>query len=191
MRRLAGGIAWLLLAALAVRAAPTARKSSPRPSSPPIDFSGVWVLDPGTSFNVSSSMSGAVLSVTQKGDHIWILPITKAGRPTTILGEEVVADGRSYEKALGPAGKGTVTANWAPDGQSLQLEVKAGEESDPNQSAIQRSVWKLSTDRNVWVRDSISVSKGAPRTSRLVFRRKTAEDVTPAPPPRRTPNTKR
>ena len=127
------------------------------------------------SLNVSSPMKGAVLSVTQKGNRIWISPVQAPDKPRkAILSEELVVDGRVYEKALGPAGKGLVTADWAKDGKSLWIEVQAGPPEDPK-AALQRSVWKLSEDRKVWVRESVSLSKGSAKSARLVFRKKEAE----------------
>lgn len=106
-------------------------------------------------------MERAVLDVKQKGDRIWILP----GRAKmAIMAEEIVVDGHPYEKALGNGGTGIVTAVWAPDGKSLRLEVAAG-------GVVQRSIWKLSSDRTVWVRETNTIDHGARRSSRLVFRR--------------------
>jgi len=117
-------------------------------------------------------MQGAVLSVTQKGDRIWITPVQTPGKARNpILAEEIVADGRAYEKTLGPAGKGLVTAGWAKDGKSLWIEVQAGPPEETRE-ALQRSIWKLSADRKVWVRESVSLSKGNAKSARLVFRRK-------------------
>ena len=122
--------------------------------------------------NVSSHMRHAVLSVTQEGNRIWISPIQPAeGSRQAILSEEIVVDGRSYEKALGPAGKGLVTADWAKDRKSLWIEVLAGPPENPKE-AVQRSVWRLSEDGSVWLRESVSVSKGQARTAMLVFRRR-------------------
>jgi len=182
------GAACLLLAAIAA-AAPVPKKSSPRPISPPLDFSGLWKLDASASRSVSPHMSEAVLSVTQNGNRIWISPGAEMRRGA-IMAEEIVADGRAYEKALGPGGKGTVTADWTKDRQSLWIEVHAGTEGDPDHSALQRSVWKLSADRNTWVRESVSIGPGESRRSLLVFRRIPAPSPTPSPtrsarPPRK------
>jgi hypothetical protein len=156
----------------ALSGAGNAKKPTPKP---PLDFSGVWELDPDLSLNVSSPMQGAVLSVTQKGNRIWISPVQAPDKPRqAILAEELVVDGRAYEKTLGPAGKGLVTADWAKDGKSLWIQVQAGPPEDP-QAAVQRSVWKLSEDRKVWVRESVSLSKGNATSARLVFRKKEAE----------------
>jgi hypothetical protein len=162
-----------ILASLAVLAAgpKTREKTEPKP---PLDFSGTWTLDSKSSVNVSAQMQGAVLSVRQKGDRIWISPVkAEAGPRSRILSEEIVADSRPYEKALGPAGKGLVTAGWARDGKSLWIEVAAGPPENPGE-AIQRSVWRLSEDRQVWVRESFSISKGRSGRARLVFRRNKA-----------------
>jgi len=151
-----------------------AKKSTPKP---PLDFSGVWELDPKMSIHVSYHMQSAVLSVKQKGNRIWISPVQAPGKARqTILSEEIVADGRAYEKALGSAGKGLVTADWAKDGKSLWIEVQAVPPKDPS-AALQRSVWKLSEDRMVWVRESVSLSNGHARSTRLVFRKKKSEST--------------
>ena len=146
-------------------------KPGPAPP-PPLDFSGVWALDAKVSRNVSLQMRDAVLSVTQSGDRIWISAVqTPGAHRQAILSEEIVADGRPYEKTLGPAGMGIVTAGWAKDGKSLWIQVLAGAAEDPG-SALQRSVWKLSADKTVWTRDSVSVSRGQAKTARLVFRKR-------------------
>ena len=170
--RLLLGMAGMLAALTVVAAGPKVHpKAIPEP---PLDFSGTWTLDPTASRNVSSQMQGAVLSVRQKGNRIWISPVkAEAGPRPHILAEEVVADARPYEKALGPAGKGLVTAGWARDGKSLWIEVAAGPPEKPGE-AIQRSVWRLSQDRQVWVRDSVSLSPGHSGRARLVFRKKKA-----------------
>ena len=134
---------------------------------PPLDFSGVWVLDENASRGVSPHMRGAVLSVEQNGNHIRILPL---GHRDKLLGDEIVADGRPYEKTLGN-GKGVVTAGWSKDRGSLWLEVTGGTPDKPR-AAIQRSVWKLSSDRKTWIRHSVSSSGGEKAEARLVFRRR-------------------
>jgi hypothetical protein len=162
----------LLMTASSLLAAPTAKPARKPSYRPPLDFSGVWELDQKMSVRVSAPMQDAVLSVTQKGDRIWISPVATPGKARPpILAEEIVADGRAYEKALGPAGKGLVTAGWAKDGKSLWIEVQAGPPENPRE-ALQRSVWKLSADRKVWVRESVSLSKGEAKSARLVFRRR-------------------
>ena len=162
----------LLVTASSLLAAPAAKPTRKPSYRPPLDFSGVWELDQKMSVRVSAPMQGAVLSVTQKGDRIWISPVETPGKTRNpILAEEIVADGRAYEKALGPAGTGLVTAGWAKDGKSLWIEVQAGAPEEPR-AALQRSVWKLSEDRKVWVRESVSLSKGDAKSARLVFRRK-------------------
>lgn len=162
-----------MLAALALLAAGPKVRPTAEPK-PPLDFSGTWTLDPKSSMNVSPQMQGAILSVRQKGDRIWISSVkAEEGTRSRILAEEIVADARPYEKALGPAGKGLVTAGWARDGKSLWIEVAAGPPENPGE-AIQRSVWRLSEDRQVWVRESVSVSKGHSGRARLVFRKNKA-----------------
>ena len=154
-------------ACLALGAAP---RRTPKPPAAPLDFSGTWVLDAKASANVSSRMRDGVLTVSQRGDRIYIAP----GAPKMqVMAEEIIADGQPYEKALGTGQKAIVRAGWASDGGSLRLEIVAGDSK-------QRSVWKLSSDRSVWVRDTSTLDHGARRNSRLVFRRQTA-GVTPTP----------
>jgi hypothetical protein len=168
-RRLVRAAAGTLAALALLGAGPKPRpKAEPKP---PLDFSGTWTLDQKESVNVSSQMRGAVLSVRQSGNRIWISSVkADTGPRSRILSEEIVVDARPYEKALGPAGKGLVTAGWAADGKSLWIEVAAGPPENPRES-IQRSVWRLSEDRRVWVRESMSVSKGHSGRARLVFRK--------------------
>lgn len=162
------------------RPAPAAR---PTPSRPPLDFTGVWVLDEKASRNVAPAMSGEVLNVRQTGNEIWISPMDPS--KSHLLSESIVADGRPYEKTLGNSGKGVLVAAWGKDGKSLWLEVTAGPESDPRQ-VVQRSEWKLSADRRTWVRQSVSIQNGQTRDATLVFRRRIASP-TPTPTPRPRP----
>ncbi len=189
MRRAAALSSLLAAAALLVGATSTPRPRV-RPTPTPLDFSGVWEIDEAASANVPSQMRGAVLSVTQKGNRIWISPLAARGKGSMVLSEELIVDGRAYEKALGPAGKGNVTARWGNDGASLWIDVQAASDSDPQKRASQRSVWKLSQDRKVWVRESVSISQGTPREARLVFRKRPPE-AAPASTPRRPPRAPR
>jgi hypothetical protein len=161
-------------------AAPAAR---PTPSRPPLDFTGVWVLDEKASRNVAPAMSGEVLNVRQTGNQIWISPMTP--EKSHLLSESIVVDGRPYEKTLGNSGKGILVAQWGTDRKSLWLEVTAGPESNPRQ-VVQRSIWKLSADRRTWVRQSVSIQDGKTRDATLVFRRRIAS-ATPAATPGRRP----
>ena len=183
-----GGL--LILPAAGSAQTPTKPAKSARPpktpaTKPPIDFSGIWELDMKASVHPNPHYEGSVLSVTQTGDHIWIQPI-KQGKGTGVLGDEIVADGRGYEKGIGASGKGIVTAGWSDDRQSLWIEVKAGP-ADPAKGAMQRSVWKLSEDGSVWVRESVSISQGKAQSARLVFRRKSSESLTPTPDQSKSP----
>jgi hypothetical protein len=153
-------------------APPAATKKPPKTKPadrPPLDFSGVWEVDPRMSSGGSWRMGGAVLSVKQRGNRIYIEPIES--KTPRLLAEEIIADGRQYEKMLGPAGKGVVTAQWAKDGKSLLIEVTAGPPENPGE-AVQHSIWSLSSDGSVWVRESVSVSKGTGGRSRVVFRKR-------------------
>ncbi len=135
----------------------------------PTDFTGVWELDPKASSGGAPNMDKAVLEVTQRKNRIWIQPLEKTR--TAVIAEEVVVDGRPYEKALGHKSRGTLTAKWGTDAKSLWLEVVAGPEDDPR-AAVQRSVWRLSDNRKVWVRETVSLQRGSTKQSRLVFRRR-------------------
>jgi len=176
----------------------TPRSSGPQKNPPsakprasaPVDFSGTWEFDQSTSINASYHYQGSVLSVTQKGDHIWIQPI-KQGKGSGVLAEEIVADGRAYEKALGPAGKGTVTAGWSQDKTALWIEVRANDEGKPGSVGAQRSVWRLSADGKVWLRESTTLSSGKSLSSRAVFRRTTPESISAAPVQTARPTPKR
>jgi len=139
------------------------------PGKPPLDFTGVWVLDEKASRNVSRAMSGAVLTVRQTGDHIILSPMDP--EKSQLLAESIVVDGKPYVKTLGNKGKGVLTAQWGTDRKSLWLEVTAGPDDDPRQT-VQRSVWKLADDRKTWVRQSVSIQDGKSQESSLVFRRK-------------------
>ncbi|MEO8432561.1 MAG: hypothetical protein ABI592_13695 [Acidobacteriota bacterium] len=134
----------------------------------PTDFTGVWELDPKASSGGSPNMDKAVLEVTQRKNRIWIQPVEKTRE--TVIAEEVIVDGQPYEKALGHKNRGTLTAKWGTDAKSLWLEVVAGPEDNPR-AAVQRSVWRLSEDRNVWVRETVTLQRGSTKQARLVFRR--------------------
>jgi hypothetical protein len=174
---------------LAQKATPPAAKAAPAPTrapaaKPPLDFTGVWELDEKSSRNVVAAMSGEVLTVRQTGNQIWISPMDPA--KSHLLSESIVVDGKTYEKTLGNKGKGYLTVDWGKDGKSLWLEVTAGPDEDPRK-VVQRSVWKLSKDRRVWVRQSVSIQNGKTTEATLVFRRRTAPPraaaKTPTPAP--------
>ena len=179
MRWAAGAL--LLAGAFAPRLVAQTRTPPPPTTTfakPPLDFTGVWVLDEGASRNVSPAMHGEVLNVRQTGNRIWIEPMDAS--KSRLSSESIVADGQPYEKALGTKGSGWVTVDWGRDGKSLWIEVAAGPGENPRR-VMQRSVWKLSDDRRTWVRQSVSIQDGKTREATLVFRRRTA------PPRRGTP----
>lgn len=146
----------------------------------PTDFSGIWELDEKSSSLPSRHLQNSVLEVTQKGERIWIQPLGKTR--DRVLAEEVVVDGRAYEKSLGNKERGTLTARWGEEGRSVWLEVVAGTDEDPR-AGVQRSVWRLSQDRNVWVRETVTMHKGSASTqrSRAVFRRQDPGKRKPTP----------
>ncbi|HEY6148422.1 MAG TPA: hypothetical protein VIZ69_12010 [Thermoanaerobaculia bacterium] len=165
----------LLAAASALTAAPPdkavrATKAPPAPGSPgsPTNFSGIWELDVHSSSGGAPNLKDAVLEVTQKGERIWIQPLGESRK--SVLAEEVVVDGQTYEKGVGQARRGTLQAQWGKDGKSLWLEVVAPSEENPR-AAVQRTVWRLSDDRNTWVRSTVTIVNGQTRQSRLVFHR--------------------
>lgn len=183
----------VLLAAFALPAgavpkapAPARKTAGLRPGAAggPTDFSGIWELDDKSSSLPARQLQNSVLEVTQKGARIWIQPVGKTR--SRVLAEEVVVDGRTYEKSLGNQ-KGTLTARWGEDGKSVWLEIVAGTEEDPR-AGVQRSVWRLSEDRNVWMRETVTTHQGAAaQSSRAVFHRQDPgkREPTPAATPRR------
>jgi len=175
MRRAALAAAAVFAAAAGFAAAPANRTPAPKKppaalgsTGSPTDFSGIWELDVNSSSGGASNLKDAVLEVTQKGERIWLQPLGESRR--SLLAEEVVVDGRTYEKGVGQARRGTLQAQWGKDGKSLWLEVVAPTEENPR-AAVQRTVWRLSDDRNTWVRETVTVVNGQSRQSRLVFHR--------------------
>jgi len=138
---------------------------------PPLDFSGVWVLDETASQGVGPTMKGAVLSVRQNGNHIWIEPIER--KEPLLLAEEIVVDGRKYEKGLGPmrGRKGTLTADWGKERESLWLQVEASDE-DGKTEGYQRAVWRLRDNATVWTRQTRTITKDEVKDTFLVFRKR-------------------
>jgi hypothetical protein len=159
----------------AKKTTPGARASgTPRAkrSGPPLDFSGVWTLDAAASQGVSPAMEGAVLSVRQNGNHIWIEPVEKK---KVILAEEIVVDGRRYEKGVGLANrrKGTLTADWGNDRDSLWLQVEVAGENPDEPAGVQRGIWRLRDGGATWTRQTRTITKADVKDTFLVFRRKT------------------
>ena len=149
------------------------------PANPP-NFSGTWKLDEAASANVSPNMRGAVLVVDQKGDHIRVTPAQQAAGKLHLAGDEIVADGKAYEKGVG-GGKGVLTARWSADGKTLEYELTSTSK-ETGKSAVQRSRWSLSSDGSTWLRETRTTGEGQNRMSRLVFRKQKQEpSKTPAP----------
>jgi hypothetical protein len=179
-RRTAAGAAALLSAAFAVgqtappTPAPTAgapHGQASKPARPPIDFSGLWDIDLPASKGVSSSMGKAVLSVRQNGDRIWIEPVEQP-RPY-LSADELVVDGKLYEKAVGRGEKGTVQAAWAKDRKSLWIQTVT-RNPEGEQVAYQRSQWQLRDGGKTWTRRTWTVQNDQTRESFLVFRKRGA-----------------
>ena len=159
--------------------APTPRPTLPAPPPPkkgakivPLDFGGVWEIDLKVSEGVSTSMGKAVLAVRQNGDRLWIEPIEQP-RPY-LSADEIVVDGKLYEKAIGRGDKGTVQAQWGKDRKSLWIQtVTKNPEGD--EVAFQRSRWELKDGGNTWTRKTWTIQKGKTRESLLVFRKRPGE----------------
>ena len=170
-------LAALLAAPLSAQVAPpAAAKTAPAPGKvrsarTPLDFSGVWVLDAAASRGAPSHMTEAVLSVRQDGNKISIEPIEQK-RPY-LLSEQIVADGQPYEKAVGPKQKGTVTAGWGKDNQSLWMQVVAGTMDEP--VGAQRIVWRLEDGGKTWIRQTSSIQPNGTKETLLIFRKREAK----------------
>ena len=170
----AGALAAAVLRAQA--APPTPRPTLPAPPSAkgaktaaPLDFSGIWDIDLDNSDGISTSMKRAVLSVRQNGSRIWIEPAEQA-RPY-LSADEIVVDGKLYEKAIGRGEKGTVQAQWAKDRKSLWIQTVTTN-AEGAEVAFQRSQWSLKDGGKVWTRHTWTVQKGQNRESILVFRKR-------------------
>jgi hypothetical protein len=165
------------LLAAAIVPVPTTRASPKRlltpgaakAAKPPLDFTGVWELDASASRGVSPNMEGAVLSVRQNGNRIWIEPIEQ--KRSRLTAEEIVVDGRLYEKSVGRGQKGTLVADWGKDRQSLWLQAVAGTEEDP-QAAVQRMVWRLREGGKIWTRQTWTIQKDGSHQTFLVFHKR-------------------
>ena len=103
---------------------------APKVAKAPLDFSGVWELDAKESKGVSKNMEKTVIAIRQSGDRIWIEPIEQK-RPW-LVADEIVVDGKVYEKAIGGGKKGSVQAQWGKDKKSLWIETTAGTEDNPD-----------------------------------------------------------
>ncbi len=163
------GAAVAQTAAPSPKPAQTPKAKSKASSKPKLDFTGVWVLDAAASTNVSPQMQDAVLEVRQNGNRIWIEQIEVSDRK--ILSEQIVVDGKKYEKGLGAGQKGTLEAAWGNDGTSLWLQAIAGTEGDPA-SAVQRMIWRLRDGGKTWTRQTMTVQPSGTRETMLVFRKR-------------------
>ena len=165
-----------------------ARTPAPKKAEAPHpNFSGDWMLDPQASKGVSQAMEEAILRVRQTGNHIWVEPIGGKGR--RLLSEEIVADGRSYEKVLGAHQKGTVQAAWGKDGE-LWIEAVVGTEENPG-AGRQRMIWRLRDGGQTWTRQTRTLQPdGTARDTFLVFRKRPAASAVPTvvPSPRPAAN---
>lgn len=166
-----GILAAAVLAAQSPTAAPKPARTpaKTKKARPPLDFTGTWVLDPAASQGVSKQMEGAVLEVRQNGNRIWIEPIE--GPRLTIAAEEIIVDGRLYEKALGAGQKGTLEAAWGKDGQSLWLQAVVGTDETPD-AARQRMIWRLRDGGKTWTRQTRTLQPGGAKDTFLVFRKR-------------------
>jgi hypothetical protein len=179
-RRLMAAVCGALLASVLAAQSPTrtpkpapAPKSARTPgpakrSAPPLDFSGVWELDPAASKGVTKRMEGAVLQVRQNGNRIWIEALGRSRNNLTA--EEIVVDGKRYEKALGNGKKGTVEAAWGKDGKSLWLQAVLSDD-EGSLAATQRMIWRLRDGGKTWTRQTRTLEPDGAKDTFLVFRR--------------------
>jgi hypothetical protein len=161
-----------LLGAQAVPAPTAPPKTAPSTGKAPLDFSGIWEIDLKKSRGISKNMEKAVISIRQSGDRIWMEPIEQQ-RPW-LVAEEIVVDGRLYEKAVGGGRKGTVQAEWGKDKKSLWIQAATGTDENPS-AAVQRTVWRLRDGGKTWTRQTWTVQKDETRESFLVFRKREAK----------------
>ena len=153
--------------------APTATPNpAPKIAKAPLDFSGIWEIDLTKSKGISKNMEKAVISIRQSGDRIWMEPIEQQ-RPW-LVAEEIVVDGKLYEKAVGGGRKGTVQAEWGKDKKSLWIQATTGTDENPN-AGVQRTVWRLREGGKIWTRQTWTVQKDETRESFLVFRKRAAK----------------
>ncbi len=171
----------LFLLAGAIAAGQTAPSPTPKASAnspkrpkaatakPPLDFSGIWVLDAEASQGVAPQMQNVILQVRQNGNRIWIEQIESSTR--MIVSEEIVVDGKKYEKSLGANQKGTLEAAWGKDNASLWLQAIAPSEDNPV-AGIQRMIWKLADGGKTWTRQTRTIQPEGSRDTYLVFRKR-------------------
>lgn len=180
MKRLLAGAAAILLAAVALaQTAPPTPTFPPKPkpkakgssTKPPLDFTGVWVLDPKASTGVAPQMAGVVFQVRQNGNRIWIEQIESQSR--MIVSEEIVVDGQKYEKGLGGGQKGTLEAAWGNDNTSLWLQAIAAAGDNPT-GAVQRMIWRLRDNGQTWTRQTRTIQPDSVKDTFLVFRKREA-----------------
>ena len=143
---------------------------------PPLDFSGVWVLDAAASQGVAPQMENVVLQVRQNGNRIWIEQIESYAR--MIVSEEIVVDGKRYEKSLGAGQKGTLEAAWGKDNESLWLQAIAPDEENPV-AGIQRMIWKLEDGGKTWTRQTRTIQPNGTKDTFLIFRKREAPKKNP------------
>lgn len=174
-RPLLAAAAFCAAAIVGAQAAPpptAAPHPVPKVAKAPLDFSGVWELDAKESKGVSKNMEKAVISIRQNGDRIWIEPIEQ-NRPW-LVADEIVVDGKVYEKSIGGGKKGSVQAQWGKDKKSLWIQTAAGTDENPD-SGWTRAVWELKDGGKTWTRRTWSFSQAEKRESFLVFRKRAAK----------------
>jgi hypothetical protein len=172
---LTAAAAFCVAASLSAQTAPALTappQPAPKVAKAPLDFSGVWELDPKESKGVSKNMENAVISIRQSGDRIWIEQIEQ--RRPWLVADELVVDGKVYEKAIGGGKKGSVQTQWGKDKKSLWIQTTAGTEGNPD-SGWTRAVWELKDGGKTWTRPTRSFSKDEKRESMLVFRKRAAK----------------
>jgi hypothetical protein len=166
-----GALAAAILVAQTATPAPKPARTpgKAKRSAPPLDFTGIWELDPAASRGVTKQMEDAVLQVRQNGNRIWIEAIESPS--PRITAEEIVVDGQVYEKALGAGKKGTLEAAWGNDGKSLWLQAVVATDENPV-AATQRMIWRLHDGGKTWTRQTRTLQPDGSRDTFLVFRKR-------------------
>ena len=117
-------------------------------------------------------MEKAVISIRQNGDRIWIEPIEQK-RPW-LVADEIVVDGKVYEKALGGGKKGSVQAQWGKDKKSLWIQTTAGTEENPDSGWTARRLGAEGRREDLDAAARGAFSQAEKRESFLVFRKREA-----------------
>ena len=92
-----------------------------------------------------------------------------------ILAEEIVVDGKHYEKAIGRGEKGTLEAAWGKDRVALDPGVARPDENPT--AATAADVWRLQDGGKTWTRQTRTIQVDGARDTFLVFRQASGEEA--------------